>query len=285
MVKGDNIDKVLRLIQSGGPIAGATTGGAVGFLCGGAIGAAVGGGLGTAMGQVIEDAAERELSRREKMRVGAVAAYAVSFVQERIAAGDLPREDGFFGTDDFEVSAAAEIFDGVLTKAKGDHEERKARFYGHFFANVAFDATCSRSEANYFLSMLDKLTYSQLVIVSLFWNAKRFPDLPHHSLENRNIPQSLLHILSAMFDLCQSGILKLFVDNDGADAVLDLAEINPASMVLSATAERLFTLADLRHVPFLELTQLADALSAASWSRLPTDDDIVLRDVVALRNR
>jgi hypothetical protein len=280
-----SIEKILKLVQCGGPIAGAATGGALGFLSGGPIGAAFGAGLGDAIGQVIEDAAERQLSQREKVRVGAAAAYAASFVAERLSKGDFPREDGFFGNTEFNLSAAVEIFDGVLTNAKGDHEERKARFYGHFFANVAFDPTCSRSEANYFLSVLERLTYYQLVIVSLFWDASRFPNLPQHDLENRSVPASLLHVLSSVFDLCQTGVLKLFVGNDGAEVLLDITAIIPARMGLSTTGERLFSLASLHNIPLLELTELAQAFAAASWRRESHADDIVLRDVTALRNK
>src|SRR6266536_4290886 len=154
----DNVERALSLIKKGAPIAGAAVGSAIGFMTGNAGGAAFGGGLGATLATVIEDTAARVLSRREQIRVGGTAAYAIAFIRERLDAGDVQREDGIFENQEFGASAADEILDGVLLKAKAGHEERKARFYGKFFSNVAFDSSCSRSEANYHLHLLDRLT-------------------------------------------------------------------------------------------------------------------------------
>ncbi|SRR6266480_3439260 len=176
MAKED--ERVLTLIKRGGAIGGAATGSVVGFLAGGPIGAAVGGALGATLQTVATEIVNRELSRREEMRVGATASYAIDFIHERLERGDRPREDKFFLQEQSGSSPAQEIFEGVLVKAKADHEERKARFYGVLFANVAFDATCSRSEANYLLHLMDGPTFLQLALISLFSDTDRFPKLP-----------------------------------------------------------------------------------------------------------
>jgi hypothetical protein len=169
----DTDEKVLTLIKQGGVIGGATTGSVLGFLSGGPIGAAIGGAGGAVVQSVTTELVDRELSRREKMRIGGTASYAIDFIHERLKRGDRPREDRFFVKEESGRSPAEEIFEGVLLKAKGDHEERKARFYGALFANVAFDANCSQSEANYLLHVMDGLTFLQLAIVSLFSDASR----------------------------------------------------------------------------------------------------------------
>ncbi len=158
----ENVDMVVALIKDGAPIAGAAAGGALGFILGGPGGAAVGGAIGASLTKVTEDMAMRALSYRERIRVGAAASFAMDFIRERLAAGDLPREDRFFENFEYGASTADEIFDGVLVKARNDHEERKARHYGKFFSNVAFDEKCSRSEANYLLHLLDRLTFRNL---------------------------------------------------------------------------------------------------------------------------
>src|SRR6266550_196632 len=135
----DEDEKVLTLIKHGGVIGGAATGSVLGFLAGGPIGAAIGGAVGATLQTVTTESVNRELSRREEMRVGGTASYAIDFIHERLQRGDRPREDKFFVKEKSGTSPAEEIFEGVLLKAKGDHEEQKARFYGVLFANVAFD--------------------------------------------------------------------------------------------------------------------------------------------------
>src|ERR1022692_634259 len=111
-------EKVFGLIKHGGAIASSATGSILGLLTGGPIGAVLGGAVGAALDSVIDELAERELSRREKVRVGGTAAYAIDFVRERLKRGDVPREDGFFVKGESGSSPAEEIFDGVLVKAK-----------------------------------------------------------------------------------------------------------------------------------------------------------------------
>jgi len=242
-------EKVLTLIKHGGAIGGATTGSVLGFLAGGPIGAAIGGAVGATLQTVAIEIVNRELSHREEMRVGGTASYAIDFIHERLKRGDRPREDKFFVRESSGNSPAEEIFEGVLLKAKGDHEERKARFYGVLFANVAFDANCSRSEANYLLHMIDGLTFLQLALVSLFSDTNRFPQLPTDDYEGKPIHFDLLNALAATFELYQNGMLRLRKPGDeSGEVVLDVGEIRPAHMTLSATGKRLFELAGLEQL-------------------------------------
>ena len=94
MAKED--ERVLTLIKRGGAIGGAATGSVVGFLAGGPIGAAVGGALGATLQTVATEIVNRELSRREEVRVGATTSYAIDFIHERLERSDRPREDKFF---------------------------------------------------------------------------------------------------------------------------------------------------------------------------------------------
>lgn len=275
----DNAEKVVSLIKKGAPIAGAAIGGALGFATGGPGGAAFGGGLGATLASVIEDTAERALSAREKVRVGATASYAINFVRERLSAGEVPREDGFFGDYEFGASAADEIFDGVLLKAKGDHEERKARYYGKFFSNVAFEQSCSRSEANYYLHLLDRLTYSQLMILAVVAEPGRFPQLPPDSYENKNVHEELLQTLLATFELSQIGLVKLWLaGTKDAEALLDLGEIRPKDLGLSLSGQRLFRLAGLELMAEQELRTVADIFASAGVGA-------ALTEVSYLRNK
>lgn len=276
-------EKVVGLIKHGGAIASAASGSVLGLLTGGPIGAVLGGAVGAALDSVVGEIAERELSRREKMRVGATASYAIDFVRERLEHGDLPREDGFFVKRESGASPAEEIFEGVLVKAKADHEERKARFYGCLFANVAFDPECSRAEANYLLHLMDGLTFLQLTLVSLFSDASRFPKLPTEDYERKRIDFELLNALAATFELFQNSILKLWKRGDDSAAVIfDPAELLPADMVLSPTGKRLFELAGLGAIADSnDVQELADLFAKA----LPANEGVALSEAASLRNK
>ena len=276
-------ERVLTLIKRGGAIGGAATGSVLGFLAGGPIGAAIGGSVGATLQTVTTEIVNRELSRREEIRVGATASYAIDFIHERLKRGDRPREDKFFVEEQSGSCPAEEIFEGVLLKAKGDHEERKARFYGLLFANVAFDANCSRSEANYLLHVMDGLTFLQLALVSLFSDTDRFPKLPSEDYERKRIDFELLIALAATFELFQNSILKLWERGDESAAVIfDPVEIPPAHMILSPTGKRLFDLAGLGAIADSnELQRLADLFATAP----PAAEAVVLGEAASLRNK
>jgi hypothetical protein len=245
----DHDKKVAALIKHGGSIGGAATGAAIGFLAGGPIGAAIGGAIGAAVQGAASDMADRELSCREAMRVGATMSYAIEFIRERIDAGDHPREDGFFQPDDSKRSPAEEIFEGVLLKAKTDHEERKARFYGQLFTNVAFEPNCSRAEANHLLHLMDSLTFLQLCLVSLFSDPERYPQLPTGGYDGKTLSLDLVSTLAACFELSQNGIIKLWKRGaENGEVVLDPTDIRPSDMVLSPIGKRLFDLAGLHAI-------------------------------------
>jgi hypothetical protein len=275
-----SVEKALKLIKDGGPIAGAAVGGAIGVIAGGPATGALGGALGATMGKVVEDAAGRALSRRERVRVGATAWYAFDFTRERLDAGERVREDGFFENLQFGASVAEEIFDGVLQKSKSDHEERKARHYGKFFSNLAFDTTCSRDESNYFLHLLERLTYSQLIIIALFGAPADFP-LPDEAYENKRVDPVLSQTLLATFELTQLGLLKHWQNGgDKAQAVLDMGDITARHVGLSISGKRLFDLAGLSLVPVKERTELAEVFSSSDRA-----GGILLTEISKLRGR
>lgn len=279
----EQTEKILKLIKHGGAIGGAATGSVLGFLAGGPIGAAIGGAVGATMETVATEIVNRELSSREAVRVGATASYAIEFIHERLEQGDCVREDKFFVKEQSGRSPAEEIFEGVLLKAKSDHEERKGRFYGVMFSNVAFDATCSKAEANYLLYLMDSLTFLQLTLISLFSDAGRFPNLPTESYEGKRISFELLSALSATFDLFQRGIVKLWRrGDDGASVVFDPVELLPAHMVLSPTGKRLFELAGLGAIADSDdIRKLADLFAEAPR----VNDGVALSEAAALRNK
>ena len=105
-------DKINGLISTGTEIAGASVGGAIGFLAGGPALAAGAGALGVIIAKgsqkILTDIANRNLSKREEARVGATAAYSLDKVKTYIEEGKQPRDDDFFNEIKYNRSNAEE---------------------------------------------------------------------------------------------------------------------------------------------------------------------------------
>lgn len=160
-------DEVKSLISMGSEITGHAAGSALGFLIGGPGGAALGGLSGVIISRGLSDIIGRLLSNREKVRVGATATYAITKVKARLDSGDELRNDGFFQDKGKRKTDAEEIFEGVLLKAKNEHEEKKTKILGNIFANTAFSPGFSVGEANHLLRIAENLTYRKMCILSL----------------------------------------------------------------------------------------------------------------------
>jgi len=160
-------DKVKSLISMGSEITGPAAGSAIGFLIGGPGGVALGGLSGFIISRGLSDITCRLLSNREKVRVGATATYAITKVKERLDSGDELRNDGFFQDKGKGRTDAEEIFEGVLLKAKNEHEEKKTKILGNIFANTAFLTGFSVGESNHLLRIAENLTYRKMCILSL----------------------------------------------------------------------------------------------------------------------
>jgi len=167
-------DKIKFLISMGSDITGAAAGSGIGFLIGGPAGAALGGPLGILIRKALSDITNRVLSTREKIRVGATAQFAITKIKERLNSGDKLRDDGFLKDKERRRTDAEEIFEGVLLKAKNEHEEKKTKILGNIFANIAFLPGFSLGEANHLLQIAENLTYRQMCILSLIRRKDEF---------------------------------------------------------------------------------------------------------------
>ena len=156
----------INLLQSGAEIAGGAVGGALGFLASGPTVAAVAGASGAILTRAIVLAATRLMSEREKVRTGAVSAYALDCISRRLSWGDKPRID-LFEAQGGHRSDGEELFEGVLIKARDEFEERKIRHLALFYANLIFDNSVSAMTAHRLIRTVSQLTYRQLVFLSL----------------------------------------------------------------------------------------------------------------------
>ena len=168
-------EKIKELITVGAEIAGAATGGTVGFFIAGPIGAVGGAVVGPVLTKGLEIAADfalRDLSRREKIKAGAGLIFAYNKIIKYLEEGRTPREDGFFERDVTGRSASDEILEGTLLRCKNEHEEKKLKLIGNIYANTAFMPEVNVTGANWLLQKCQELTYRQLCVVALIEQAK-----------------------------------------------------------------------------------------------------------------
>lgn len=213
----NNDDKLKSIISNGAELAGSAAGGALGFLAAGLIGAAGGAVSGPLLGRVLKKISstiyDRLFEEREKVRIGAATIFAIEKIQKFYEQGFEVRQDGFFNKNDTNRSAAEEILEGVFLKCKASYDEKKVKYYGYFFANVAFDSKFSVQEANFFLNMYERLTYRQLYLMRIFYSPKKYP-LKRDELETKEISSEMGVLLQEINELIQLGLVKM-VTSDG----------------------------------------------------------------------
>jgi hypothetical protein len=255
----NNNDKVESLISAGSDIAGAAVSGALGFIVGSPAAAAGAGVVGVGVTRVLRDVATRILSGRETARVGATAAIAVSSIRERLKSGEKLRNDNFFETRGAWPSSADEIFEGTLLAAKNTHEERKARYLGYLYSNVAFDETCSEEEANYLIHVVDSLTYAQFVLLSLFSGSSGAYNLRGTAYgAGAQVPYATISTLQSIHELCDLNLVVMQRPNENHHTiVMGVNIICPQHLKLAVSGRRLYDILGLSAIPQEDLEGVA----------------------------
>ncbi len=262
-------EKVQQLLSSGSELAGAAVGAALGFFAGGPTTAAGSAVLGLALTKgtqaLLADFANRHLSHREEMRVGAVAALVIEGLQKRLEKGEQPRDDGFFESSNTGRSKAKEIFEGVLQKGKNDYEEKKLKYYANIFITAAFDEKFTSETINHVLSVADRLSYRQLCLLSLFSRPQPFAlrNRDYHSPPHGN--DETANVLAEIFDLCQQSLVRCYKPGSKSAKeripILGLSDIRPSWMVRISFGDRLYELMQLYLLSNDDLKTVAEILT------------------------
>ncbi len=256
-------EKVTDIIETGTDIAGATTGAAIGLLIGGPPGAVVGAAAGPTAARTLRELAvefrERVLGSREEVRVGAVISFASTKINEKLEAGEQPRQDDFFTDAHDNRATAKEVFEGVILAAQREAEEKKVRLYGNLLANLAFVQDVDREQANFLVRLGEDLSYRQLCLLSLFAQNTLLLGgdnrLNLHTSSYRGDASSLgmgrIVLLQETYDLYQMGIV-----NCGEQALIAVADVNPSQMSLQGVSVNLYNLMELGTVSTADLNVL-----------------------------
>jgi hypothetical protein len=152
-------------LEMGTDLAGSVSGAAVGFLIGGPPGAIAGAIVAPVIKQTLVESMRRIITRREKVRVATTLAFTIMACEERLNAGAQLRQDGFFEPGVTDRSAADEVAEAVVVASERSFEERKTEYLGYLLANIAFAEGLDRWLANRITRTVERLSWSQLVIL------------------------------------------------------------------------------------------------------------------------
>jgi hypothetical protein len=256
------------------------------ILGGGAVGAATGEPVNVVTGAATplmvrglawwaEEFRQRGLGDREAVRVIDALTVAWAKIDERLAAGDAPRSDGFFNDGEANRSDAEELLEGVLLAAQREYEERKVRCYGNLYANIAFEPTIDRVTANSLLREVDDLSYTQIQLLALVANKDVLPLPQTLDSSGGGVPWHAASILSALDDLGYGHRELVFVKPRPGERVPTNIGV-PGDLELTPRGQALYVLMQLDELSTEELRPLAEALWEHAGSPPPWMVDTAL---------
>lgn len=241
-----------RMIESGAGALGITAGATAGLFVGGPIGAVAGAAAGAllqdSMKAVAGDVAARFTAETERERMGSVYLLAQEKITERLNGGQPLRSESFFRLRERKSgkklrSEADELLEGTFLAAKNAYEERKVALLANFYANIVFRDDIDSGHANYILSLMESLTYRQLITIFLIGNRQQtggplalVRDKDFRGGETLDSLQ-----VGVLYELFQLAKLDLVVDS-ASGYILGVADIKPSSLQLQGTGAHLYNL-------------------------------------------
>jgi hypothetical protein len=261
------IERTARLMERGAELAGPMAGASVGLL-GGPLGALAGAAMGFAARRALvrlgDEFARRQLGPRQQARAGGALYFALSDMQERIAAGENLRDDGFFNENGAGRSRADELLERVLQAACNEFEERKLEHLGYLVSSLAFRPDISAQHGHFLCALAEELTYGQLVLVALvhrtrygslpLWDALHPFDYSAHSLAGQ------------VFGLAQRGVLF----RTDSHPVREYSDADPARMRVGVAGHLLFELMRLDRIDPKQLEEAREQIVGVANTTAPT---------------
>jgi hypothetical protein len=127
---------------------------------------------------------DRIMVRRQQERVGLVLGVAGADAERLGLEGNRLREDGFFDSNRGTRSDAEELLEGLLLEAANAYQERKLRHLGAILPSLAVRPDISAADGHWFMRMAERLSWRQLVVVSIFISP------PEQALLRRDVDQN-----------------------------------------------------------------------------------------------
>jgi hypothetical protein len=193
------------LIAAGSPVAGSMSAAAaaVVFEAGGAV--QVEPRLAAWLRAAATEAADLSVPR-ERVRAGAMLAFAVEHSVTLARAGRLMRSDGFFAGRAGARPPSDEVVEAVVTAARRAADERRVRHLGYLLAEVAFSTDVDAELVGRALRLAEPLNWRQLALLAGVGRRERVP-LPMAPLEDDPRPWTAWGAREDLADLQRLGLL------------------------------------------------------------------------------
>lgn len=241
-----------RMLESGAGALGIGVGASAGLLLGGPIGAVAGAAAGAllqdGMKAVAGDVAARFTAETEQERMGSLYLLAQEQIAGRLNGGQPLRSESFFKLRDRKRgkklrSEADELLEGTFLAARKAYEERKVALLANFYTNIVFRDDIDSGHANYILSLMEPLTYRQLITIFIVGNRQQTAG-PLSFVRDKDFRggETLDSLqVGVLYELFQLAKLDLVVDA-GSGYILGVADIKPSSLQLQGTGAQLYNL-------------------------------------------
>ena len=213
---------------------------------------------------------ERALGHREAVRVIDAITVAKARIDERFAAGDVPRSDGFFDAWEGHWSDADELLEAVLLAAQREYQERKVRCYGNLYANIGFEPVIDSVTADSLLRDAVDMSYPQIQLLALVAR-KDVLQLPQTSKGSPNASWRATSIRRALDDIGYAARDLVGVKAPPGELPTNIGV--PADLELRPRGEALYVLMELDQLSTDELRPLAEALWEYAGSQPPWGPD------------
>ena len=143
---------------------------------------------------------------RERIRAGAVLAFAVEYSVTLARSGRELRNDAFFAGRPGARPAAGEVLDGIVTAARLSADERRVRHLGYLLAEVAHSTDVDAELVGRALRLAEDLNWRQLAILAGVGRRDRVP-MPMAALEDEPAAWNAWGAREDVADLQRSGLL------------------------------------------------------------------------------
>ena len=143
---------------------------------------------------------------RERIRAGAVLAFAVEHSVTLARSGRELRNDAFFAGRPGARPAAGEVLEGIVTAARLSADERRVRHLGYLLGEVVYSTDVDAELVGRALRLAEQLNWRQLAIVAGVGRRDRVP-MPMAALEDEPAGWNAWAAREDVADLQRSGLL------------------------------------------------------------------------------
>ena len=258
--------------SGGGSLAGAFLGLLVAGPAGGLVGALCGGAGGKAIEIALRVASQeiwaRQLSTRERMRIGTVLDVVITEIRRRVEAGESVRADGFFDEKETVRSDAEEVAESVLLKVQREPEEKKIQYMGYMLSSIPFHPEISVQMAHQLTKIAEQLTYRQLCILKLSVVKDKYGLRGKDYRDHDDFGKDLYQVLYACAELYNKEYINFGGEAnfhigehmDYGATIHRLTRAIPARMTLQGIGADLFKLMNLSLIPCEDIAPIAEQL-------------------------